>query len=241
MSDYCVALLLAGGVGSRMQIPVPKQFAEVGGRPVLAYTLSAFARHAEVDSLYVVCRDDRAGQVAAMAADVCGSKFRGTFPGGDSLFDSLRNGVAGLRAAGLDGDTLVLVHDGVRPLVSKAVISSSIATLRAEGSAVAALGSNEALMRSEDGRHARDYHRREGIYQAQTPQALRLCTLCEVFDEAARRGITGSQSLFTLMAELGRWPLALSRGEWTNFKITCKADLLLFRHLVESGWNDEEA
>jgi len=235
MSVECVTLLMAGGVGSRMGMPVPKQFVEVGGRPVLSYTLSAFARHERVDALYVVCSEDRVGQVARMAAPVCGGKFRSTFPAGPTLFDSLRSGVTGLCAAGCGRDTLVLVHDGVRPLVSRAVIGSSIETLLSEGSAVAALDSNEAFMRSEDGRLAWGHCKREGFYQAQTPQAFRLGTLLDAFEEAARRGLPGSQSLFTLMAELGRWPLALSRGERLNFKITCPEDLALFRRLVESG------
>lgn len=235
MKPQCVALLMAGGQGRRMDTPVPKQYIEVAGRPVLAYTLRAFARHEGVDAVCVVCEDSWASHVAVLAGAEAGAKFRGTFPAGERLFDSLRSGVDGLQRAGWPAETLVLVHDGVRPLVPQSVITSSLETLRAEGSAVAALPSNEAFMLSRDGARATAFSPREHRYLAQTPHAFALGTLAEAFAEADRRGIRASQSLYTLMAELERWPLALSQGAWLNFKLTRPEDLELFARLAAAG------
>jgi len=236
MDRPCVALLLAGGEGTRMPLREPKQYVEVAGRPVLTYTVEAFARHLAVDAVYVVCAAGWEERAARLGTAAGGGKFRGTFRGGPTAFDSLRNGVDGLCEAGWGGETLVLVHDGVRPLVSRAVISSCVETCAACGSAVAALRGHEALVESTDGRQAWNFRGRENLYRAQTPQAFPLLTLREAFAEARRRGLPPSQSLVTLMAELGRWPLALSRGEAANFKITLPEDLALFRALVEGGF-----
>lgn len=236
MDRPCVALLLAGGEGTRMPLRQPKQYVEVAGRPVLAYTVEAFARHPEVDAVYVVCAAGWEEHAARLGAAAGREKFRGTFCGGPAAFDSLRNGIDGLCRNGWPEQTVVLVHDGVRPLVSRAVISSCVETCAACGSAVAALCGHEALMESTDGRQAWSWRGRESLYRAQTPQAFPLHTLREAFSEARRRGLPASQSLVTLMAELGRWPLALSRGEAANFKITLPEDLALFRALVEGGF-----
>lgn len=232
----CIALLLAGGRGSRMRLPLPKQYVEVAGRPVLGYALSAFARHPGVGAVYVVCAEEWSERVSALGRHECGGKFRGTFRAGTTAFESLRNGVEGLRGAGWSGGTMVVVHDGVRPLVSRAVISSCIETCAARGSAVAALQGNEAFLESADACQAWGYRERERLYRAQTPMAFSLQALEEAFAEARRRGLPASQSLFTLMAELGRWPVFLSHGETANFKITLPEDVALFRALVEGGF-----
>lgn len=222
-----------------MQLSLPKQYVEVAGRPVLAYAVAAFARHPAVKAVYAVCVPEWEARVAALGSAEGGGKFLGTFRAGATAFDSLRNGVEGLHAAGWDGRTAVLVHDGVRPLVSRAVISSCVETCAAFGSAVAALCGNEAFMESADGRLAWGHRDRERLFRAQTPQAFPLQTLREAFAEARRLKLPPSQSLFTLMAELGRWPLALSRGETANFKLTRREDLALFRALVEGGFRQD--
>lgn len=229
-----IALLLAGGNGLRMHISRPKQYVEVEGRAVLAYTLAAFASHPEVDAICVVCAPEWRPTVERLAGG-CG-KFRGTFDAGDTGLASLRHGVDGLTASGVEPEAIVLVHDGVRPLVSHSVISSAIATCRAQGSAVAGCWGNEAYMEAPDRTHARGYVPREQLCGAQTPQAFPLATLREAFAEADARGLATSQSLFTLMAELGRWPVALSKGDTVNIKITCAEDLAFFQTLVAGGW-----
>lgn len=232
----CVVLLLAGGMGRRMRMSRPKQYVSVCGRPVLSYALSAFACHPLVESVHVVCAPEWAAFVAEMGRRVCGTKFGGTFRAGETGFESLCNGIEGLAAGGLPPETLVLTHDAVRPLVSQAVIGSCIATAEAFGNAVAAWSGNEALLETADGLLARGCRRREELCGAQTPQAFSLNVLSEAVREAGRLHLPPAQSLVTLMADLGRWPVALSRGEWVNFKLTRPEDFVLMRTLLRGGW-----
>ena len=229
-TSSAIALLLAGGDGTRAAQSVPKQYVQVEGLPVIAYTMRAFDRHPLIDALYVVCQDEWADLVRRTATELAFTKFRGTIPAGESCIGSIRNGVHELSNRYTD-NPIVLVHDGVRPLVSSAIIADAIAVCRRHGNAIAALQGEEAFM-TGDATKATSMIPREQLWGAQTPHTFPLATLVQVFDEAQRQGISDSQSLYTLMAELHHWPLYKSRGERVNLKITHPEDIWLFCRLV---------
>ena len=243
-----IALILAGGEGTRAAQSIPKQYVQIEGIPILAYTMRAFDRHPLVDDIYVVCRDEWADLVRRTATELAFTKFRDTISAGDTSIASIRNGVTTLASLktlhsplGPTGrstlgepstlDPIVLVHDGVRPLVSSAVIADAIAVCQRHGNAIAAMQGEEAYM-TGDALKATSMIPREQLWGAQTPHTFRLSALVKVFDEARARGIHDSQSLYTLMAELGHWPLYKSRGERVNLKITHPEDIWLFSRLV---------
>ena len=227
-----VALLLAGGEGTRAAQSVPKQYVQIEGIPILAYTMRAFDRHPLIDDIFVVCRDEWSDLVRRAATELAFSKFSGTISSGDSCFASIRNGVHHLASVyAQPHDPIVLVHDGVRPLISSAIIADSISVCRRHGSAIAALQGEEAFL-TGDSTKGTGMIPREQLWGAQTPQTFPLSTLIDVFNEAREQGIEDSQSLYTLMAELHRWPLYKSRGERVNLKITNPEDIWLFSRLV---------
>lgn len=235
-----IALILAGGEGTRAAQSIPKQYVQIEGIPILAYTIRAFDRHPLIDDIFVVCRDEWADLVRRTATELAFKKFRGTISAGDTSHASIRNGVQTLAALNVSpsalpttppSDPIVLVHDGVRPLVSSAVIADAIAVCQRHGNAIAAQQGEEAYM-TGDAVKATSMIPREELWGAQTPHTFHLSTLVQVFDEAQRRGINDSQSLYTLMAELGHWPLYKSRGERVNLKITHPEDIWLFSRLV---------
>ena len=115
--------------------------------------------------------------------------------------------------------------------MSSAVIADAINVCHRHGNAIAALQGEEAFM-DGDATKATAMVPRERLWGAQTPHTFPLTTLVSVFDEAARRGVEESQSLYTLMADLRRWPLYKSRGERVNLKITNPEDIWLFSRLV---------
>ena len=225
-----IALLLAGGDGTRAAQSVPKQYVQIEGIPVLAYTMRAFDRHPLIHAVYVVCQDEWADIVRRTATELAFSKFQGTISAGSTSFSSILNGVTELSHR-YEDNPIVLVHDGVRPLVSSAVIADAIAVCRRHGNAIAALQGEEAFM-TGDATKGTGMIPREQLWGAQTPHTFPLTTLVEVFDEARRLGIEDSQSLYTLMAELHHWPLYKSRGERVNLKITHPEDIWLFSRLV---------
>ena len=243
-----IALLLAGGDGTRAAQSVPKQYVQIEGIPVLAYTMRAFDRHPLIDAIYVVCRKEWADLVRRTSTELAFTKFRDTIVAGDSCISSILNGIEHLSSlysrplplstednpstvASTPYDPIVLVHDGVRPLVSSAIIADAIAVCQRHGNAIAAIQGEEAFM-TGDATKATSMVPREQLWGAQTPHTFHLSTLVDVLNETRRRGITESQSLYTLMAELQRWPLYKSRGERVNLKITHPEDIWLFSRLV---------
>jgi 2-C-methyl-D-erythritol 4-phosphate cytidylyltransferase len=182
-----IALLLAGGDGTRAAQSVPKQYVQIEGIPVLAYTMRAFDRHPLIHAVYVVCQDEWADIVRRTATELAFSKFQGTISAGSTAFSSILNGVTELSRR-YEDNPIVLVHDGVRPLVSSAVIADAIAVCRRHGNAIAALQGEEAFM-TGDATKGTGMIPREQLWGAQTPHTFPLTTLVEVFDEARRLGI----------------------------------------------------
>lgn len=234
MSAPVVALLLAGGVGTRFSAMRPKQYVEAGGRAILEYTMLAFERHPWVTDIYVVCSKEWSTHVAQLAERSHITRFRATLPSGATSYESVRRGVEGLAEAGLPKDAIVMVHDGVRPLVSLDTITDNIACCRAHGNAITVVHSNEAYMHVSGGNCGDGYAQRDEYMRAQTPHTFPLATLQQYFREADERRLPPSQSLFTLANELGHTDLYIAQGDLLNFKITKPEDLRLLQALVSS-------
>jgi len=230
-----VALLLAGGLGSRISAQCPKQYIEVDGEPVILRTMRAFQQHPDIADIYVVCSPRWNGYVVEQAQHGGISKLRGTLPSGQTAYESIRLGIQGL--ADIFGEradsTIVLVHDAVRPLITYEIISQNIQTCLAKGNAITAIRSNEAYMQTQDGELSNDYIRREDLMRAQTPHTFTLGALKEIMKKADERGISNHQSLFTLCNELGIHPLYISPGDPINFKITEPGDIKIYQALRE--------
>ena len=230
---HSVALILAGGEGSRMNMSIPKQYVMVDGQTVLQHTMCAFQQHQLVSNIYVVASLRWQDSVTQMAKDAGITKFRPCIDAGSTSFLSLRNGIAAL-AQHENDDTIVLVHDAVRPLVSQDVISRNIAVCLTHGNAITALESHEAFLVSRDGLTSADYLPREGVLRAQTPHTFPLSTLTQMMEKAHEQSITYSQSLFTLANELNFTPLYIAEGDALNFKLTLPQDILIYQALKDA-------
>ncbi|MCH5327666.1 MAG: 2-C-methyl-D-erythritol 4-phosphate cytidylyltransferase [Coprobacter sp.] len=234
-NTHIVALILAGGKGNRVHSSErPKQFIETDGVPIIVDTLSAFQQHPEVDAIAVVCLPEWIEYVEEKMAQHGIHKFSGCFPSGESGFESLCHGIEGLRSNGYENDTIVLVHDAVRPFVSQQIISGNIETCRRHGNAITALRSEEAFARSADGLLSNGYLSRENIFRIQTPHTFRLGDIISACEWARQKGET-PQSLYTLMASRTAFPLYMTPGEMINFKLTYPEDIALYRTVIHSA------
>lgn len=217
MKTKIVALILAGGHGSRMDSTCPKQYIEVHGESILHHTCKAF--DGLVDDVLVVCQDEWRHKVEPYPC--C--------QGGTTGYDSLCRGVEAL-ASYPDG-TIVMVHDAVRPLISRESIIENIRIAREYGNAITAVGTYETLLQVPDDCTVRSTIRREGIFRAQTPQTFTLGTLRTMLQEANARCINDAQSVCTLASQLG-YELHIAKGNLSNFKITTPDDLTLYERLL---------
>ena len=228
-----IALLLAGGLGSRLSDKCPKQFIEIDGESVLLHTMRAFQQHPDVTDIHVVSLPRWQEYVEGQVRRGGITKFRGTLPAGQTAYRSICHGIEGLQQAYQEQaeDCIVLVHDAVRPLISYEIISRNIQVCRTRGNAITGLWSNEAYLCTTDGLESGDYIQRERLMRAQTPHTFPLTELGRILTIARRQGIEEHQSLFTLCNEIHYHPLHIAQGDILNFKLTEPGDIKIYQSL----------
>ena len=229
-----VAIVIAGGVGSRMGADVPKQFVQVNGKPILMYTLEAFEKHPMVDAIELVCLAGWEDAVHAYANEYGISKLKWIVKGGATGQESIRNGVFGLEDK-CATDDVVVIHDGIRPVVNTGVLDDVICKARQFGNAVTSMPYNEQIFLVDPERPETTvkYIPRETLRRVSTPQAYQFGLLDEKYHEAFEKkiGIYGSSYTNTMMVELGV-RLYFAAGSDRNIKLTTPGDIEIFRGMI---------
>ncbi len=233
-----IALILAGGSGHRMKQDIPKQFLHVNDIPVIVYTLRAFQRHELIDAIAVVCLDGWHDVLRAYANQFNITKLKWITSGGQTGQESIRNGILFLKDQ-VKEDDLVVIHDGIRPLVDVSVLTDVILTCKEHGNAVTAMPYNEQIFRIQDEHTTRAYIPREQIRRVSTPQAYTYGKLLWAYEKAFAEGIGihGSSYANTMMVDLGE-TLYFAKGSDRNIKLTTKDDLELFKAYLALEEND---
>lgn len=229
-----VAVIIAGGSGARMGQDIPKQFLNVYDKPVLIYTLEGFQKHPQIDAILVVCIDGWHDVLKAYAKQFGITKLKWVISGGDSGQESIRNGVYALENV-CDDDDIVIIHDGIRPLVDETVLTDVIAKCNKFGNAVTSLPYNEQIFVVDDDVSTVKYIPRETLRRVSTPQAYKYGKLLWAYRKAFEEkiGIFGSSYANTMMVELGE-RLYFAAGSDKNIKLTTKDDLELFKAYLKS-------
>lgn len=226
-----IAIIIAGGSGHRMGQDIPKQFINIYDKPVIIYTLEGFQRHPQIDIIEVVCIDGWHEVLWAYAHQFNITKLKWVVSGGNTGQESIRNGVFNLEGKVSDDD-IVIIHDGIRPLVDESVLTDVIMKAQKYGNAVTSLPYNEQIfvVNSEDETTTKQYIPRETLRRVSTPQAYQFGKLDWGYHEAFEKeiGIYGSAYTNTMMVELGE-TLHFAAGSDKNIKLTTKDDLEMFK------------
>lgn len=217
------ALIFAGGVGSRMKSKeIPKQFLEVEGKPIIIHTLEHFAGHGMVDNIVVVCLESWIDELKRFIEKYNIKKIVGIIPGGKTGFQSIHNGLVRIAETSKDED-IVLICDGVRPMLSEQLITTCIEDTKVYGTAVPVTPSIDSVLYSDDGSTCKKNIERRKIYITQAPQGYKMKTIMDAHDEAMAKGIE-SVSSGDLMIELGH-EIHIFQGIRENIKVTTPEDL----------------
>ena len=229
-----LAIVIAGGSGTRMGLDIPKQFVNIYDKPVIIYTLEGFERHPMIDEIEVVCIDGWHDVLKAYARQFGITKLKRVVSGGKTGQESIRNGVFALEGYLSDDDT-VIIHDGIRPLVDKEELTDVIVTCRKYGNAVTSMPYNEQIFVVDDELSTVKYIPRETIRRVATPQAYKFGKLDKAYHEAFEKkiGIYGSSYTNTMMADLGE-RLYFAAGSDKNIKLTTRDDLELFKAYLKT-------
>ena len=222
-----IALIIAGGVGNRMGQDIPKQFINVYDKPVIIYTLEAFQRHPNINEIYVVCLEGWHDILRAYAKQFGITKLKDIFNGGASAQESIRNGVTGIKAK---DDDIIVIHDGVRPLVDDFVLSNVIAKAQKFGNAVTSMPYNEQIFVKQTEETTEKYIPRDTLRRVSTPQAYKYSKLVWAYKKAFEEniGIGNSSYTNTMMVDLGE-TLYFAAGSDRNIKLTTKDNLEIFK------------
>ena len=219
------AMLFAGGVGTRMKSnDLPKQFLVVGGKPIIIRTMEHFAKHKDVDDIVIACKEDWIDYLNELIEKFNVQKVRAVVPGGATGFDSIHNGVVETAKVAKNPDDIILICDGVRPMLSEQLITNCIELTRKYGTAVPVTPSIDSLLYSDDGETCGKSYKRSSMYITQAPQGYTMERILWAHSEAEKRGITNPVSSSELFIELGE-EVRLFIGERSNIKVTTPEDL----------------
>ncbi len=229
-----IAIIIAGGAGSRMGRDIPKQFINVYDKPVLIYTLEGFQKHPQIDAIELVCIDGWHDIVWAYAKQFNITKLKWIISGGSTGQESIRNGVYNLEGK-VDSNDTIIIHDGIRPLVDETVLSDVIIKCKKYGNAVTSMPYNEQIFVVDNEISTTKFIPRETLRRVATPQAYQFGLLDSKYHEAYEKeiGIYGSHYTNTMMVELGV-RLYFAAGSDKNIKLTTKDDLEMFKAYLKS-------
>ncbi len=228
-----IAIIFAGGTGTRMgNDGKPKQFLVVDGKPIFIHTLKHFEKHNEIDEIYVAMKEEYIDTTKELLKEFNLSKVVNIVPGGNTGQDSIYRALKAAKENN-DDDAIVLIHDGVRPLISKNLITKNIRSVEQYNSAITSTSCVETVIISEDEKKIKDVPNRENTYFAQAPQSFRLGDIIALHEEERKLNIPYENVVdsCTLCKKYGK-DIVLVEGERGNIKITTPEDYFLFKALL---------
>lgn len=228
-----VAIIFAGGSGVRMGSGLPKQFLEVNGKPIIIHTLELFDEHPLIDAIYIACKDDYISKLDKMIRVYMLEKVRKIVPGGATGQDSIRNALLAAREEN-DDDTIVLIHDGVRPCIPPSTINEDISCVQEHGNAVTCTSMVETPVISEAGSKVEELPPRSLFFTAQAPQCFYLGEVLAAHEKEreVNPGYEGVIDTCTLMKKHGH-NIYIVKGPRGNIKVTTPEDLYIFKAMQE--------
>ena len=227
-----IALLTAGGIGSRMHQEIPKQFLHVNNKPIIIYTLEAFQNNPSIDFIIVAVLDRWEDILWAYAKQYNITKLKWVVVGGTTGQESIYNCLVKLKEENVSENAVVTIHDGNRPLVTADIIADNLAVYKKFGSAVTAIPCVEAVFKSNNGEWSDISIPRSELFRTQTPHTYTYKKLVWAHNEAEIRGIKDTAATCVLMNMLGE-KIYFSLGSEKNLKITTMDDLDIFKALLK--------
>jgi len=226
MKQSVVAVILAAGRGLRMGGELPKQYLELEGRPILAHTLAAFDKASSIDALVIVSNDiEHVKERVLMPYPVSKPVF--FVQGGEERQHSVWNAVQFIKEC-----DIIVIHDGVRPLIAPEVIEKSVKAARLHGASAVGMPCKDTIKETDHRGFAVRTPDRSRLWEIHTPQTFKFSLFKSAHEQAARDGFLGTDDS-SLVERLGH-PVKLIEGGYYNIKITTREDLELAVRLLRN-------
>jgi len=230
-----IALIFAGGTGIRMNSNAkPKQFLRIHEKPVLIYTLEHFENHEEIDNICIVCLTGWINELKRMLKLYEITKVKWIVKGGNTSQESVFNGLSAIYAdTSKPKETVVLIHDGVRPLIDGELITKCIDSVKKHGSAITVTSIGETIVNTNQNDVIENIKERSIHKFARAPQCFFLEDIYTIHKKSKENGINGILDSATLMHQNGH-PLFAVNGPEKNIKITTPIDYYIFKALLNA-------
>lgn len=233
-----IGVIFAGGVGRRMNTKgKPKQFLEVHGKPIIVHTIDIFQNTEAIDAVVVVCVSDWLDYMNNLVERFNLTKVKAVVAGGETGQMSIFKGLEAAEQLATD-DAVVLIHDGVRPLINEEVINANIQSVKETGSAVTSVRAKETVVLVNDSSKISEVVDRTCSFIAKAPQSFYLSDILSVERDAISKGITDAIDSSTLMGMYNR-ELTIVEGPYENIKITTPDDFYMFKALYDARENEQ--
>jgi 2-C-methyl-D-erythritol 4-phosphate cytidylyltransferase len=234
-----IALIFAGGSGIRMNTAAkPKQFLQLYGKEIIIHTIEHFEKHPDIDAVIAVCIESWIPFLKALLEKYTIGKVNWVVPGGIDGQESIYNGLSCCMQARVPGDSIVFIHDGVRPLITHELISQCIQSVVAYGSAITVTPEIETVVSLDDDGRIASITDRSKCFHAKAPQCFRLADIWQCHQKAKQEGLANMIDSASLMQHYG-YSLHTVQGSYDNIKITTPSDFYIFRALYEARENSQ--
>lgn len=232
-----IAVIFAGGTGKRMNTKSkPKQFLEMHGKPVLIYTLENFQQHPMIDKIVLVCLEAWIDYAKSLLKKYAIDKVCRIVPGGKNGQESIFHGIQAAHEVFHDED-VVLIHDGVRPLINEDTITSCIKMVKEHGNAITVSPAIETIFLKEaDTQQVGKIFNRSSCEMAKAPQCFKLGDIYQAHCRAIEEKKLDFIDSASLMQHYG-YPLYTVEGPAENIKITTPVDFYIFRAVMDAKEN----
>ncbi len=231
------ALIFAGGTGQRMNTRAkPKQFLELHGKPIILYTLEHFEEHREIDNIVVVCLASWIDELKLWLNRYDFKKITKIIAGGATGHESIYNGLKAMEDR-CQPEDIVLIHDGVRPLINEELISTNIAKVKECGTAITVEPVIESVIYSEQRDLINSVPERSRMYVAKAPQSFRFGAIWELHQKAHQAGILTVDAAH--LCSIYGMEMHMVISPPNNMKITAPTDYYIFRALYEARENQQ--
>lgn len=236
-----IGVIFAGGCGTRMNTKSkPKQFLDLNGKPIIIYTIELFDNHSQIDGIVVACIESWIPYLKKMIRKFEITKVVRIVPGGNSGQESIYNGLCAAEEFAKEKNekkSIVLIHDGVRPLITEETITDNIAKVKECGSCITTVPAIETvIVDNHDGTLA--IPKRSNCLMARAPQSFYLKDILEAHRRSQAEGKTEFIDSCSLMSHYG-YKLGLVQGPMENIKITTPTDYFVLRAMVEVHENQQ--
>lgn len=221
------AIIPSGGLGKRTNSPLPKQYIQFAGKELIAYTLQVFQSSKHVDEIIVAAQSSYFPLLESIKQNFGLTKFTCLVEGGEERQHSVYNALKSIKA---DENDIILVHDAVRPLLTKEILYDSIQTAKNFGAAVVALKAKDTLIRGTES--VVDYVDRSEFFYAQTPQVFKYKIIIDAMKKAKAENFVGTDE--SMLVHRAGYEVKIVNGSSLNFKVTTNEDIQLLSLILKS-------